>query len=585
MTNNKITVNDALISTDVDSLIRTISEKKKVDLHQLMNLCNMDRRSIEKWVRVLEDEGYISINYGIRGTSIAWLGETAKTQVDDSEIDEVLNEMPDDSTPEDEEPEVVDSSAYIDPEKRLEQYLRKRSDIEDANEDNIKSSILESLDEENDSQSLTYEFEPIEEPELIEEVEDAPADIPKPQRPPMVSKPKRVETSEKGSQVKELLNAYINQINIEKAELDRLKAEKDRVYRENYMNLESKVEADIASITEKILEKEGRILEVKERVVQLPSKVNEVSAIHQSVKKLEEDGRLVLGKTKDSVDKFIKQMSKARVEISSQVKEGRETIEAQKLKVHELAVFSDSVEEQASNLNSSIELTKSQMDKLNDQMKTLLEDLEEATEMKVEVSDMVEQIRSSIDEKESELGELESQLGNIEQVEAWALEYVVDYQRKIDEISEYVAKSEDEISALSEHAESVYINKYLNELDGMSAAYDSLVNDSSDEEKMLEEKINASKNRLSSLVKDSKDMVKKLRHDHSVDFESSYGKLEKRSGRMLKMIEEKESERAKLGESIESAKSKRARPLKPVASKKKKGKSKKTTAKKKGKKK
>jgi methyl-accepting chemotaxis protein len=580
LSDNKITVNDALISTDVDSLIRTISEKKKVDLHELVNICKMDRRSIEKWVRVLEDEGYISINYGLRGTTVSWLGEETEAKTNEKEIDEVLSDIPTDSTPEDEEPQVVDSSAYIDPEKRLEQYLRKKSELEEVNDDNLKSNILGSLDEEQDN-----EFGPDENPEeVVEEEEAKPEEIPEPPKPPMITKPKRIDSGEKSSQVKELLNAYINQINEEKAELEKLKTEKDRVYRENYLALESKVEADIASITEKILEKEGRILEMKERVAQLPSKVNEVGAIHESVKKLEEDGREVLSKTKESVDEFIAKMQDTRDQLGSQIKETREVVEAEKLKVNELSELSNSVEEQAANLDSSIELTKSQMDKLNEQLKTLLDELEEATEMKVEVSDMVDRVRGSIEEKESELNDLESQIDEIEQVEKWAREYVVDYQRKIDEIGDYIAQSEDEISALSEQAESEYINKYLNELDNMSSAYDSLINDATDEEQEIDEKIRASKNRLASLVKDSKNMVKKLRSDHSVDFASTHTALAKRSGRMLQMIEEKESERAKLSEDIENARSDGSGKTKPVASKKKK-KPRKKSSKKKGKKK
>ena len=71
---DRITVNDALISTDVDRLIRMISERKRVSLSELEHSCQMDKRAIDKWVRVLEDEGYISIIYGLTGTTILWTG-------------------------------------------------------------------------------------------------------------------------------------------------------------------------------------------------------------------------------------------------------------------------------------------------------------------------------------------------------------------------------------------------------------------------------------------------------------------------------------------------------------------------------
>ena len=565
MTKEKITVNDALISTDVDSLIRTISERRKVGLYELVNLCSMDRRSVEKWVRVLEDEGYISINYGIRGTTIIWLAREQDAQAEAKEIDSVLDAMPASSVPESKEPEALDPGAFIEPEKRLEQYLRKKQDIEDIDENSLKSNILESLDDEAVGQGAV----PEDEEELAQEAEeDLPDGIPEPPKPGLIKKPERIDQSPRGAQVKELLNAYINQINEEKAVLEKLRAEKDRAYRENYLAIESKVEADIASITEKILEKEGRILEIRERIAGLPAKVGEISAIHNSVKKLEEDGKSVLSKTKESVDRFIKQMDKGRGEISSQMEKSRQMLENEKLKVSSLGGLSESIEEQIQSLDRNIDLTRSQMDKLNSQLRDLLDDLEEATEMKVEVGDMVEQVRASIEEKDEELDGLQSALDGMEKVERWAREYVVDYQRKIDEISDYVAQTETDLTSLSEHAESEYINKYLNELDRMSEAYDALVNDSAEQERALEEKAAASRKRLASLVKESKDMVRKLRQDHSVDFVSKQGVMAKRSGRMLQMLEEKEAERGKLGEDILRARERMTALPRPVASRK-----------------
>lgn len=641
---SKITVNDALISTDVDRLIRTISEKKKVDLHELEHLCNMDRRSIDKWVRVLEDEGYISISYGLTGTKVIWQGEEEpvvyKGGNGDNDIDEVLSNMPGDPT---------------DPDRRLEEFLKKRKDADDPDDEDLKATILERLDnepidrtqveedtaveEENEEKTeetetggmYRQEAEPenpeleTEEPENVyePETEDRELEAENIETENTLAEPEtelnaqdtedsepethgseaetepppRISGGSKSTQVKELVNAYINQINDEKAALQKLKGEKDRVYREKYLALESKVEADIASITERMLDQQGRILELKEKVLELPGKVAEVEQVHESVKKLETDGREILGKTRKDVEVFIADIEKSKEAIEEQIGQSRGLLDTERERVDGLRELSESIESNVESVQATMESTKEQMDELNQRMNGLLSELEEAAEMKAEIADMVGKVSDSIEEKEGQLGELEGQLGQIHKVEQWVREYVSDYERKVDQISEFVQTSDDDLAALRKSAEKAYVSKYLRELDSMTTTYDAALHEASAEESEIDDQIASTKARLSSLVKDSKEMIRKLRTS-APDFETSFNAVSTKTGVVLQVLEEKEAEREKLSEDMQAARSGRPRSKrqtrlktsKPKTKKKKRGrppkkKPKKKSSKRKGKKK
>ena len=65
---------DALISTDVDKLIRAISAKGKADIQTLHKETGIDKKMIDKWVRVLEDEGYVKLEYRFMNTLVTWMG-------------------------------------------------------------------------------------------------------------------------------------------------------------------------------------------------------------------------------------------------------------------------------------------------------------------------------------------------------------------------------------------------------------------------------------------------------------------------------------------------------------------------------
>jgi len=569
LSGDKITVNDALISTDVDKLIRIIAEKKRVSLRELEHLCGMERREVDKWVRVLEDEGYISVLYGLTGTSLLWLGESQETKtVREEDIDRVLSKMP--KSKHESYDEVFDE---IEAKKSMEE-----PDETNTHEQDIRSNILTDFEKKHDQDEETEETEAapeepepperpefetdekelVEEPALQEEKELE--EMPEPMERP------RSRDSEK---IKDIVNVYLNQINKERAGIEKLKAEKDRVYRERYLSLESKVEADIASITERILEKESRVLEIKQRVLELPDKIAEVEQVHQAIQKLETDGRDVLAKTRARAEQFIASIAQSKDALRKQIDSGKTRIETEGNKIGELEELSGSMEEKLSVVRKTLDDTQEQVATLNESMKVLLEDLEETTEMKTEVSDLVEEVRGAITEKENELDELEKQVHEIEQVEQWVREYITDYERKIEEITAYVRSGDEEIQALRETAETAYVQKYLKELDAMTSMYDNALSEVTSEENELDNRIAEAKRRLSGLVKESKEMITRLRAGGSApDFETLRHEAESKSGTVLQVLDEKEAERGKLFEDFQKARG--GRPVsahpKPIAS-------------------
>jgi chromosome segregation ATPase len=374
------------------------------------------------------------------------------------------------------------------------------------------------------------------------------SDDTEPQPPPrMLDQP---PMNSRSRQVKELVNSYMDQISQEKAELEKLKSKKDKVYREKYLALESKVEADIASITERMLEKEGRILELKERVLDLPDKVGEVEAVHEALEKLESDGKDVLEKTKSDVEEFIQSTARSREEIQMQIKEGKGRLDEEKNKVDALRELCQEVDSSAASIDETLENTGEEIKALDDKMRVLLTELEDATEMKVEISEMVDKLSGSVADKEERLSRLSSHLESIDKVEQWGREYVSDYERKIDDISEYVQTSEDELATLRRSAESAYVQKYLRELDGITTTYESSIDDIIAQEKDIDSKIADSKKRLSSLVKDSKEMMQKMRAG-ATDFTARRRAVSEKSERILALVEEKGLERGKLFEDVE----------------------------------
>ncbi|MBN2122579.1 hypothetical protein JW721_06020 [Candidatus Micrarchaeota archaeon] len=69
---------DLLISTGVDSLIRLVKERGKVELLMASELLGLPQATVEDWAHILEEEGIIKIDYQLTKVHFVWVPPTAE---------------------------------------------------------------------------------------------------------------------------------------------------------------------------------------------------------------------------------------------------------------------------------------------------------------------------------------------------------------------------------------------------------------------------------------------------------------------------------------------------------------------------
>jgi chromosome segregation ATPase len=591
LTHDKVTVEEPLISTDVDSLIRTLAERKKVALNELRQLVKIDKKTLDKWIAVLEDEGYIVVEYGLRGTNILWkdtdeapaptpyvpeapktvvrtneqaeeepreavFSEAAQSDSGEPETGEEINEEFTTEVPLEEEPE---------PEDLLNAYVAKKKggsgDI-----DSIKSNILTNLEEQKSERRRHPAGSPDDKPEPAEpedepeepvaaEEETIPEEAPeKSVFPPRTAQTIRPTDKERpmAADVRELMNSYLAEINKEKARVEALKKEREALYREKFVTMEGKLQADIVVLTEKVIEKESKIAELKERVLELPDKVDQLSKLQSQMENLKKEGREALSRTRAKADEFLVGLNESKEEVEEKISEVENVIGSQEVKLKELEKLGESLDTRSAKLKSSLENAKSQLEEIQSAMGALDDDLQKAGQLKVDIDSMTDSIKQTVAAHGEELMSLEEELEGIARVEKWVQEYIRDYESKIDGIEQYVEKSEDELADLKEAAESLYLKKYLGELENMTDAYESELHDAVARERDIENKLSESRSRITELVKESQEMIKKLRSEAPEEPEKDFGvmvaKVKARTTRTKNLVEEKQQERAKLAD-------------------------------------
>jgi chromosome segregation ATPase len=576
LSRDKVSVDEPLISTDVDSLIRVIADKGIISLNELRQTSKIDKKTLDKWIAVLEDEAYIKVEYGLRGTNIRWTGEDKEAMPESvseppSQTKEVIEGEPEiTSEPQEElftvtEEKNEEFSAEMpieeepEPEELLSQYLAKK---QSGSGKNLKSSILTNLGDETpkkvalprDSDDSSEE-EPEAESDDIQESEERP----------------RVMEKIPASNVRELVSSYMKEINKEKASIESLRKDRESLYRDKFASMDGKLQSDIVVLTEKVLEKQEKIAQLKERVLELPDKVDQLSKLQDQMESLKKESRDALSRTRAKADQFVVGVQESKEVVEKKIEEVETEIEKQSDKVGELEKLNTSLDSRSAKLKTALDSAKTQVEEITSAMDSLMGDLEKVQEMKGEIDSMTDSVREIVATHGQELESLETELEGIAKVENWVQDYIRDYEDKIESIEQYVGKSEDELADLKEAAESLYMKKFLGELEDVTDSYDTELHDAIEKEQNIEEKIAASKARITDLVKESQQMIRKLKQGTSDTDEKDFGilvaRVKARTERAKRTVQDKETERMKIRE--ESAKTRKTKVPDPKAKSKK----------------
>jgi len=595
MGNDRIITDDALISTDVDKLIRVIAERRKLSIFDLQRLSGIrNRNDLETWIRVLEDEGYVKVEYGITGTYISWTGAPYRQkQAEDEQKtsqESGLDEQP--QAPEvaeqalenydDRAKEENDATGYNEtsqptkeektPEELLDEYIKMKRNMEygakiesagkneEENVLDLKKAIVKKL--ETKEQKKEPDIKAVE--EIAEDLEQLKTDRTEDAEPP---EPAILQEEEPvvlktvyDNDVRDIIAAYMEEIKEERERLEQLKRKKEQFYKEELGNLQKMSETELLSFMDAVLMHEKKLLELREEVLQLPEKVEDALKVRNELRALSERAKTTARNTKNKVEELVLSLKLAENDLRSRVSNIKTLIENNEKKISALESIKESIEGRAEKIRVSAEALRGRMDELKGMMETLEQYLNETKQTKDELEAALAGMREMTSQKQAELESIENELEDLNKLSAWVREYVNDYDSKIAEIDQYVGKSEKDIAALKQAAHAAYLKKYLVELQGLSEKYEEKLNEAVKTERGINAEIENSKERIAQLVKESQKIVERIGNEtKETNYEQVKKTAEARSKKLRHLVEEKATEKKNLSETIKKRKKSKKR--------------------------
>lgn len=589
MVDDRIITDDALISTDVDKLIRAIAERRKLSLVELQRLSGIrSKNDLDTWVRVLEDEGYVRVEYGLTGTYVSWTG-SPYYQKPVEEPQPKKEEKPYEQPPAQEmrQPRLSGEKQMAEETAKVETGVNHESQEElqpQANEDKSPEELLEEYVKAKRNSEYVWQQERghDEEPELkrnivrnledsvsgekeVEEKDDVPETGPEPLISEETEEPKQTPSIDKegvpavlsvyDDDVRELMAAYMEEMKEERERLEQLKRKKEMFYREELKNLQKMSETDLLSFIDAVLMQEKKLLELREEVLQLPEKVDGALKVRNELRTLSEQAKASARNARSRVEELALSLKVSENDLHDRISDIRELIQGNEKKISALESLKESIDGRTEKIAMSMDAVRSKVDELKGMLETLEQYLKETQRAKEDVDRALAEMRGITTQKQSELESVESELEDLTKLSAWIREYANDYDSKIAEIDEYVAKSEKDITMLKQAAQAAYLKKYLAELQGLSEKYEERLDAAVKTEKEINAEIEKSKDRIAQLVRESQKIIERLaKETREADYAEAKRKAEGRGNRLKRLVEEKSTEKKSISESIRKKK-------------------------------
>ena len=579
---------DFLIATDIDKLIDILSTKRDIEVGKISKELKMNRKEVEKWLHVLEEEGVVNLVHRMGSLHAVWVmdqepqaapvrRQPKAPQIEEIEIQETEEY---DGTPVDLTAEIGEMASVKTPKKSL------FSGIFPA-----KAKTKKGKKKKEAPKLKLEDDEPIQGEVVDEIIEEEPVHhVPKPKTvaplPPMrtyeePSRPvkKKLEKSKfltlpvkQTGKLKDQLDEYLHLIREGKEELKTLEGEKERIHREGFLSLEKEFEASLDNLEYALLEKERRILEAKERMSSLPQKVDEIDQMQDALKKFDSEANTLLSKTKDGLDTGWSNLKEASDELSEELAKGEEDVMRDRSRMMQLRDMLSSIGNAESQLKETLESGRATIEDMEEKLRVVEDSMDDLVDSRAIITERIEHVQTSLERRMRSLEALRAELERIEKVEEWFKEYSDDYSEKMDELQEYVSESGDELERIKKAAEIEYVRKYLKELDAAEDQYREKMGALEMEEASIDENISDVRERIKQLMRESSELMSKYRamSEEGLEFEEAVATAKESGKKHRAALDEKASQRKRLLDDVKRSKRSHSKSSSKKSGKKKK---------------
>jgi hypothetical protein len=370
-----------------------------------------------------------------------------------------------------------------------------------------------------------------------------------------IKRPEPVQVTNVSLQFSDKLARQIKRIIGQTQEIESLRMEKEKLLTEHYLPMQRRLESEIETISDRVLRMEKNIIGLHQRASDLPGKVTEVEKLQLSGLKAHGQMRRAYDEASALIEESNRLLSDEREKMEMIAEQSRQEIASHKAKTIELeGVLShiSQIEEEASNKVIAARATLAEQ---AERLASAESYSKELSSLKDEIANNVTELKRDISSTKGILTTLEKQMEQMRQVELYTESIRQDYDRKINELGDYVRHGNEEFDTLRESVEANFVRRYLRELRQLTDSYTFEFNQVRQSEKDIEVRISEEKKNLESLLEEGR----KISYLYELQAKEPSGaeKFEQR-GETFRSVQELSSQRSQIEQLIAQVVGKRS---------------------------
>jgi len=477
---------DETIATDIDKIIQIIKKRKHMSLDALSKESGIPKDTLDKWLPMMEDVGLVTISYHLTQVFVDWKGG--------EEEFEGLEEI----TP---APQMIKG-------ERLKEVPAENVNV-------VEEKIVLPEHKPNKISRVSQMFTRKTKPKQIKakpkpEVKQVRFEEPEEKIPtkielfkPPVAPPEGVRESKL---TKKLRDKMRDMDNVRK-ELEQLKEQKRKLLEDVYKPMEQKFSVELKTISDSIAEKEQKILELQQRILQLPNTIDELDRQQLHMKEIEDETVKIAKDTSRAVNELLEKLSELKEETARQLESADHSVAEGNVQLGDMKSLMAKISSIRTELSNRISVMQKQIDEQTQRLEQLKNSWEKLEEIQSRTEERISSTEELLTKQEKIVDELEDKISRTEQLEQWLKMHQENYDKTFKEFLAYVQDNQKEFNRLRETLEANFVRRYLKDLEQLSEGYEFEMKKAHETEQSIDEKIEAAKNKLKSLLKQSRALV------------------------------------------------------------------------------
>ena len=331
----------------------------------------------------------------------------------------------------------------------------------------------------------------------------APRAMPERQAP--VPKPeKKVIT------LSDMLSAQMEKIRTQEERINSLKEEKADLLVKHLEPVERKLESEIETVSDKLLEKQRIILELEKQATGIPKIVEGIDQKNAKISEVEEEARKALDNARIELEDILSELEGIKSLSQDRMDELERTSAEANAKLEGVKKSHENIDKLIETANGRIEATRAAVEEQVSRLEEVESQMDSLEEYKKALEDDMEQAAKAIERQKNLAKVLAEHTGTIEAVEGYTRRQFEEYEKQVEALSELSASNERDFAALRESVETSFVRRYVSELSGILRRHEYEIGQAIEAERGIDARMENEKAKLRGLIDEGKEMAQML---------------------------------------------------------------------------